>query len=457
MKVLLVEPTKSSVTVGGEDVSLFEPLALEYVAAGVTANHDVRILDLRIEDRLESTLSDFDPDVVGVTAYTVCVKPARAICEQVKEWKPSVLTVVGGHHATVRPDDFLSPHIDVVVQGEGVDAFREIVARHEVGRELTALRGVAVRNGDRLVRGPTRALNPLDGVPMPARRLTARYRRQYYSEWLKPLASMRTSKGCPFRCAFCAQWKTARGKYLRRSVDAVLAELAAIEEECVFFADDESLVDVDRMRALAESILGARIRKRFFLYGRSDTIAKHPDLLEVWREAGLERVFVGLEFFRDQDLRSVGKSSTVRDNARAVKVLSDLGLDIYASFIVRPDFDRDDFARLRGYCRELELDFATFAVLTPLPGTDLYDRVEGQLLTRDTDYYDFLHTVLPTRLPLDEFFEELLGLYRHAVPFGRQLSLIRKFPVSELPAAFGRSVRAFRRLRSMADDYPQAV
>jgi radical SAM superfamily enzyme YgiQ (UPF0313 family) len=457
MKVLLIEPAKSPVTIGGEDVFLFEPLALEYVAAGVAGHHEVLILDMRIENSLEETLAEFEPDVVGVTAYTVHVKPVRRLCRRVKEWNPDALTVVGGHHATVAAADFLSPDIDLVVRGEGVEPFREIMAHLGRGRSFGGIAGVAVREGDRLVCGPDWAIGELDEAPLPARSLTARYRGEYYSEWLKPLASMRTSKGCPFRCNFCAQWKTARGRYLRRSADSVLEELAAIDEDCVFFADDESLVDVPRMRTLAGRIRASGLRKRLFLYGRSDTIARHPDLLEAWREAGLERVFVGLEFFRDDDLEYVGKGSTVADNTRAVEVLNGLGIDIYASFIVRPEFEHEDFAALRRYIRELDLDFASFAVLTPLPGTDLRDEVEDRLLTRDTDFFDFIHTVLPTRLPLEEFFEELMGLYRWAVPPTRQFALLRKFPVGEWPAVWRRSLRAFKRMKTMAQDYAGMV
>jgi radical SAM superfamily enzyme YgiQ (UPF0313 family) len=457
MRVLLIEPAKSPVTIGGEDVFLFEPLALEYVAAGIAGHHDVRILDMRIENSLDATLAEFEPDVVGVTAYTVHVKPVRRLCRQIKEWNPEVLTVVGGHHATVATDDFLSPDIDLVVRGEGVEPFRQIMARLERGRGFGAVPGVAVRENGRLVCGPEQANGELDHAPLPMRSLTARYRDSYYSEWLKPLASMRTSKGCPFRCNFCAQWKTAKGRYLRRSVESVLEELSGIDEECVFFADDESLVDVSRMRTLAEQITASGLRKRLFLYGRSDTIARHPELLEAWRQAGLERVFVGLEFFRDNDLQYVGKGSSVEDNTRAVEVLNRLGIDIYASFIVRPEFDHDDFASLRRYIRRLDLDFASFAVLTPLPGTDLHDEVGDRLLTHDTDFFDFIHTVLPTRLPLEEFFDELTGLYRWAVPQKRQLALLRKFPIGEWPAVWGRSYRTFKRMRTIARDYAGVV
>ena len=129
MKILLIEPPKAPVTIGGEDVFLFEPLALEYVAAGVNRDHDVRILDLRLEKDLQGALKEFSPDVVGITAYTVHVNTVRHLFEEIKAWNPQVLTVVGGHHATVMPEDFLSPFIDLIVIGEGVFAFKEIVRR----------------------------------------------------------------------------------------------------------------------------------------------------------------------------------------------------------------------------------------------------------------------------------------------------------------------------------------
>jgi radical SAM superfamily enzyme YgiQ (UPF0313 family) len=453
MKVLLVEPTKSPITIAGDDLSIFEPLALEYVGAGVATDHDVRILDMRLGGMLDATLAEFEPDVVGVTGYTVHVKPVRRICRRVKEWNPAVLTVVGGHHATVAAGDFLSPHIDLVVRGEGVEPFRQIVDRLERGKCFRCIPGVEVRDGDRLLSGPPPPAIDLDLAPKPLRSLTAHYRSDYNGDWLRPLASMRTSKGCPFRCNFCAQWKTAHGRYPKRAPYAVLEELASIEEECVFFADDESLVDVERMRDLALKIKDAGIKKRLYLYGRSDTISKHPDLIEAWCEAGLERIFVGFEFFRDDDLEFVGKGTTVDDNARAAGILKDLGLDVHASFIVRPEFDRDDFAAMGDYVRELELDFAGYTVLTPLPGTDLYDAVEEQLLTRDTDFYDFLHTVLPTRLPLDEFCAELYRLYRTGVPLGKQMGLIKRFPVREWPSITIKTNKVFRRLKNMAKDY----
>ena len=456
MKILLIQPPKAPVTLGGEDVFLYEPLALEYLAAGVAPQHDVKILDMRLDQKLRRALDGFSPDVVGITAYTVHVKTVRRMFETIKRLDPRVLTVVGGHHATVRPRDFLSGAIDVVVTGEGVEPFRQVVARFERGEGLEGVPGVGLPRGGELLLTDSPPSVPLDDLPHPARELTAAYRHHYYSEWMKPLASIRTSKGCPYRCTFCALWKIAGGRYLRRRPQCVVQELGRIEEECVFFADDESLIDVPRMKTLARLIGEAGIRKRYFLYGRSDTISRNPELVHMWRDVGLERVFVGLESFRDEDLRYVGKGSTTDDNRRAVDVLHDVGVEVYASFILRPEFTPDDFSRLRDYCHELDLDFASFAVLTPLPGTDLMEQVEDRLITDDYDFFDFIHTVLPTALPLEAFYSEYARLYAQALSPKQQWALLRKFRLRDLPAVLVRSVRLQSRLRGAYRDYEEA-
>ena len=456
MRVLLIQPPKAPVTLGGEDVFLFEPLALEYLAAGVSPHHDVRILDMRLDRRLSRALEDFAPDVVGITAYTVHVKTVREMFETIKRLDPRVLTVVGGHHATVRPRDFLGGAIDAVVVGEGVEPFRQIVARFERGQGLEGIPGVGLpRDGELLFADSAPAI-AIDDLPPPSREPTVAYRNRYYSEWMKPLASIRTSKGCPYRCRFCALWKIAGGRYLRRRPECVVEELLRVDEDCVFFADDESLIDVPRMKALARLIGEAGLHKRYCLYGRSDTIVRNPELVEMWREVGLERVFVGLEFFRDDVLRYVAKGSTIGDNRRAVEILHDLGVEIYASFILRPEFTPSDFATLKDYCHELDVDFASFGVLTPLPGTDLMEEVQDRLITHDYDLFDFIHTVLPTTLPLEEFYAEYAGLYAKALSPRRQRALLGKFRRRDLPAAVVRGLRFQRRLKKAHRDYDEA-
>ncbi len=332
-------------------------------------------------------------------------------------------------------------------------AFREVIRRLEKGQELTGIAGAAsLENGAVLLSQEEQGLD-LDALPFPRRDLTAAYRKSYFSEWMRPLASIRTSKGCHFRCQFCALWKLTGGRYLTRKPELIVEELKTIQEPYVFFADDESLLDTPRMARLADLILSAGIKKRYFLYGRSDTIVKHPELLEQWRKIGLERIFVGLEFMRNADLQLIRKGSTVENNVRALKILKGLGLDIWPMFMVRPEFERRDFAALRQCCLDLDLSFIGFSVLTPLPGTDLYHEVRDQLINTNYDYFDFFHTLLPTTLPLQDFYQELATLFQRSRSLKNQLRLMRKYRLRELPSLFKAYGQLLRRLKTLAQDY----
>ena len=453
MKILLVQPPKPEKAVGGDDFSIFEPLALEYLAAGIAGNHDVRILDMRLDPDLDSLLHKYQPDAVGITSYTVHVNTVKRLFQQIKIFNTDIFTIVGGHHATVMPEDFYTPYIDVIIVGEGVFLLREIISRLEKKMAISGIpEAVSRENGTIILRHRDQDLD-LDSFPFPRRDLTADYRKLYSCQWMKPLASIRTSKGCLFKCNFCALWKLTGGRYLTRKPECIVEELGTIEEKYVFFADDESLLDTKRMRALADLIRRTGIRKRYFLYGRSDTIAKHPELIEQWKKIGLERVFVGLEFIGDADLKWIRKGSTAENNRRAVKVLKSLDIDIFPTFIVRPEFVRKDFEDLRKYCLELDLSFIGFRVLTPLPGTDLYHEVKEKLITSKYDYFDFHHTLLPTALPIKTFYKELTNLYKRSRSLKNQIKVMRKYPLWELPSLF-RAYRDFmRRLDTLEQDY----
>jgi radical SAM superfamily enzyme YgiQ (UPF0313 family) len=175
MKILLIQPP--SVPEWSRHVFAYEPLALEYIGAGLKQDgHTVRLLDARFDPGIEAMFEQMQPDVVGLTAYTVHVPWVRNLAERLKVIDPDVFIVVGGHHATVRPADFNS-----------------------------------------------------------------------------------------------------------------------------------SSIDARRMDRLADLIQQAGLRKKYFLYGRVDTIVKHPDLFAKWRDAGLAQVFVGLESFSDRRLNRMNR------------------------------------------------------------------------------------------------------------------------------------------------------
>jgi len=452
MKVLLIQPQSSDPMM--DQVYLFEPLALEYLGAGLKLDgHEVRLLDARLEPDIDGVFSGFQPDLVGLTGFTSHVNIIKGLATRLKSLSPEVLVVVGGHHATVRPEDFNASDIDIVVIGEGVFTLREIVHAVEHDSGLREIAGLAIPCPDGMLFTEPRPYTDLNALPFPDRTLTATYRTQYFSEWFKPLASIRTSLGCTARCNFCALWGITGGKYLRRDPEAVLEELKTITEPNIFFCDDESMCDVKRMDRLADLIRDAGIRKNYFLYGRVDTIVNHPELLAKWAKIGLSQVFVGMEDFSEARLNAMKKGVTTAQQVQAAKILDDLGIMMYASFMIDPAYCRDDFRSLIAFIRRLKLKYATFTVMTPLPGTALHDERKHEILSHKPELYDMLHALLPTRLPLEEFYRELADLYTKAVPLYRVLPALLRYGLHGMLLRIRLFGRILVKLRSGYLDY----
>src|SRR5262249_20258608 len=132
MRILLIYPNARKEIIGWGDLgAIAEPLALEYIGTGAKLDgHEVKILDLRLHlQELDLHLLTYQPQVVGVTGYSMHVIRNLEICRRVKQLLPSCITIAGGHHATLLPEDFFEPYMDYVVVGEGVKPFRKILAQ----------------------------------------------------------------------------------------------------------------------------------------------------------------------------------------------------------------------------------------------------------------------------------------------------------------------------------------
>jgi radical SAM superfamily enzyme YgiQ (UPF0313 family) len=166
---------------------------------------------------------------------------------------------------------------------------------------------------------------------------------------------------------------------------------------------------------MARQIMAAGIKKYFTVQTRTDIICKFPHLIEMWKECGSLAIFLGLESVTDEGLERVNKRNTAANNERAIGILKDLGVGFTPNFIVDPAWDREDFARLREWIGRTGAYNSGFSVLTPLPGTELWKTAQHDVNTRDWEMYDIIHAVLPTKLPLEEFYEEYAGLWRHVI------------------------------------------
>ena len=412
MKVMLIQPPNIFKLI--EKTRIFEPLALEYLGAMLKEEkHEVMVHDVRIEPDYASAFRSFRPNIVGLTGFTQNVDVNKQIAAELKLIDPKVFIIIGGHHATVRPKDFNCKDIDLVVRGEGVTALREVIKCLEEKRTFEDIPGLGIP-GNEMHLTAVRPHPPLDDLPFPDRSLTSKYREFYFHDWLKPLASIRTSLGCVNRCSFCALWAMNDGRYLKRQPEKIVEELKTIQEPHVYFSDDESMLDHRRMDRLAELIKEAGIRKKYFLYARVDTIIRHPELFAKWKKIGLVQMFIGFESFTDGRLSELKKGITVKQQIKAAKICSKLKINTYGSFIVDPAFTREEFKALTSYVWRLNPTIAVFPILTPLPGTELYNARKDELSTEKPEMYDLAHIVLPTTLPVNEFYSEYFNLWLRA-------------------------------------------
>jgi len=432
------------------------PYHLEILAGRLVGNHDVHILDMRIDEDLDTEISKFMPNIVGCSCVTANSHLAKEILRKVKEFSPDMITIVGGHHPSLMPEDCKEAFIDAVVIGEGEETLYEFVGACEAHRDWGEIFGIAYRSKDGEFQiNRDRELMDLNKLPMPARSLTRHHRDRglYFRGNWRPADCTITSRGCPNRCTFCGLWKINRGKYRARSPRLIADELEDITAPNVTFIDDNTLDHVENTLALIDEIKSRGIRKRFELYGRVDTIVRRPDLVEKWRNVGMELLLVGLEACDDQALKEMRKKTTAEMNKRAIEICRANGVEVAAYLIVNPAFDHEDFGRLSEFVERNNLTHPIFTILTPFPGTDLYNMVKKTIITEGFELMDFFHTVLPTRLPLDEFYEEFFELYRRAYPFKKFIKSIAQGKAVLSPRMIFMNLKVRKRMASLRNHH----
>jgi radical SAM superfamily enzyme YgiQ (UPF0313 family) len=419
MKVAFIKPPVGGI-LGLEMLTFVEPLGPICVAACLEQDgHECLVVDLRIDGE-EKGLADcrkFDPDVVGLQCnFTTERNRTIRLAQRIKRESPRTLVVVGGHDASRDPDWFRHEAIDFIAIGDGEEVMPLVVNALRDGRDLKAVRGLELRDGSAWAyTGHVDARPNLDLYPKPARHLIERYADHYYINFHKPLALMETARGCPFKCNFCSVWKFHESTFREKSPGRVVEELRDIAADAIFITDDIFWMNVKRGEEMARQIKAAGIRKFFTVQTRTDIICKFPHLIEMWKDCGKLAIFLGLESVTDEGLKAVNKKNTADNNVQAIKILKELGVGFTPNFIVDPAWDRDDFKRLRDWIDQMGAYNSGFSILTPLPGTDLWDSAKKQVTTHEWEMYDIVHTVLPTKLPLDDFYAEYSRLWRHAL------------------------------------------
>jgi radical SAM superfamily enzyme YgiQ (UPF0313 family) len=228
---------------------------------------------------------------------------------------------------------------------------------------------------------------------------------------------MKTTWGCWYECNFCFPWRVTGGTPYSRSPESIVEELAQIEEKEVYIVDDIFLFNPRRLFKIARLVRDRRIRKNYLVYGRADFVAEHEEIIEEWADLGLTAVIMGLEATTDGELESMAKRCTVDYNCRAIEVLQKHGVDPYASLIPQPDYIPQDWKRLQAFIERNGLYYVNISPLTPLPGTRIWNEYKDRVIVSRKAHglWDLSHCVLPTRMPLKQYYRSLLKLYARTI------------------------------------------
>lgn len=357
-------------------------LSLSTVAALTPPGWQVEILDSRV------TPVDYDApaDLVGITAFTAEIPSAYKIADGFR--KKGTPVVMGGFHVSALPDEALE-HADSVVVGEAEPVWKTVLSDVEQNRLQP------VYKAD----GPA----DMDSMAIPCRHLLdrSRYSTGFYT--------IQATRGCPYNCEYCAVSAFFGRTYRTRPVAEVIQEIKGFDTKNFFFVDDNITGKVKYAKELFRALTPLKLT-----WGGQTaiTIAKDEELLSLYAKSGGRYAFIGFESLSEKNLARMNKSwNSPETYVKAIGQIHKKGINILGSFIFGLDDDDPGvFQRTVEFVRESRIDAAQFHILTPFPGTRLYDKMvaDGRITSSDWGRY---HTSDVVFSPASMSAEELQNGY----------------------------------------------
>jgi len=348
---------------------LYAPsLTLEQLYAITPEDHQVKLIDERITKKIDY---DEDYDLVGITAFTPYVNRAYAIADIFR--KRGIKVALGGYHPSALPEE-AKQHADSVVVGEAEYTWPKLLddAKNETLKPFYV--------SDRIV--------DQDDIPPAKRDQTGG---NYF------YGAVQATRGCPNRCEFCAiSNMKLRATVRKRPVGNVTDEIKAMPQKHFHFYDPSLTSHPAYAKSLFKELKG--LNKKFTCNGNVGVLNKDEELLKLASEAGCFRWFIGFESFSQQNMDSLRKQTNrVEEYAPAVKKIRDHGMEVYGLFMFGLDYDTPDvFDLTLNAINDLGLNVANFSILTPYPGTPLYDKLnkEGRIISKDWSKYRWDRVVI---------------------------------------------------------------
>jgi radical SAM superfamily enzyme YgiQ (UPF0313 family) len=372
------------------NLSTFPPLALAIIASLTPADWEVKILDENIKP-----FEFEDADLVGLTSFTASANRAYEIAGIYRQ--KGIKTIMGGIHASMLPDEALL-FVDSVVIGEAESVWKNVIGDFETGALKTRYTG---------------ELLPMGGHPLPRHELFS----NEYS-----FSAVQTSRGCPMKCDFCSVSTFNGCQYRQRPIEEILDELEMIPKKLLFFFDDNIIGYGKPAQERAIELFKGMVRrkiKKHWVSQASLNFADNPEVLKWAAKAGCKMIFIGLEAETEDQLNETGKKLNLRMGvdaySKVIRKIHRHGISVNAGFIFGMDHDTTDSINRRfDYMLRSSIDSFQTTILTPLPGTALFERFvkEKRLLFTDfpTDwkYYDYAEPVIqPKNMTPDELYSTM--------------------------------------------------
>ena len=394
MRVLLVNPASMS-TFGALGI-LFPPLGILYVAAAARdRGYEIKVVD-RLVDRRTIDFSHFD--VVGIHSDTTRFNSALNLAREAKAAGAKV--VMGGPHPCFEAKGILETgFVDAVVKGEGEESFPDLLDAWKSGEDLSVIPGLVVmtHQGVRDT-GASRRIQDVDSLPFPARDLVdlSKYARAHLG--YRSLTPVHTSRGCPYGCRFCSSTRFDGSEWRARSAESTLDELEYLVRKLGFgavaFLDDNFTGSPARIHEICDGILKKDLDVHWWCLSRVDTIVKHPKMVKHMAEAGAFSIFTGIETPSSDLLDHFRKRINPDQAWEAINILKEHGIETWGAYILgSPEEGRADIRSTIRFARKMDTNIAQFTLLTPYPGTALYDELKDRIVVKDWSKYDGNHAV----------------------------------------------------------------
>ncbi|MCC6159644.1 MAG: cobalamin-dependent protein [Deltaproteobacteria bacterium] len=401
MKILLIQPPNTSrglLALGGQEI----PLSLAYLASSLkhAGFPDVGILDLAFRNLSDAEYSravfDFQPDLVGLTAYTHNVEFASRLAALAKEANPRTATILGGFHASALPERTLREEsaFDYVAVGEGEATVVELARALRDLDEVPAIDGLARRVDDEVRLGPVRAAeSQLDDLPFPDRTLipVASYMPDPGNYYRLPSTGILYSRGCPYKCTYCSK-SVFLDRVRFRSPENFLAEVGECDRSFGirdFRLEDEGpTVAPKKIAALCEAILDRGVDITWNCFSRVDRV--DAEMLRLMSRAGCYHITYGVESTDDAELKNLKKNICFEEARSAVRMTRRHGIEAKVNFILGfPWQDMNDCKKTVRDAIRLAPDLVSFNVFKPLPGSPLFDDLDRARRIHHSSWEDY--------------------------------------------------------------------